>query len=128
MFFNNVTSKDLVCSNATVERSLGGGIATIGPAQGRTAVDFGAMIGFSGIVTFRQTDLLRQTASAVPDDRLLIETDAPYLSPEPVRRMRPNEPGNVVHTIRFAAHLRGETEDHLGEISTANALRFFRLE
>ena len=56
----------------------------------------------------------------------MFETDAPYLSPEPVRRVRPNVPQNVTHTVRFAAELRGQPFASLAEISTANAMRFFR--
>ncbi len=101
---------------------------TAGPAQGRTAVDFGAMIGFSGIVTFRQTDLLRQTASAVPDDRLLIETDSPYLSPEPVRKHKTNEPANVAHVATCLARVRDTSPEQLAELTTNNAARFFNID
>jgi TatD DNase family protein len=82
---------------------------------------------FTGVITFKNTDTLRQVVLETPADQLMFETDSPYLSPEPVRRMRPNEPKNLVHTIRFAAQLRGEAFEELAARSTANALRFFRL-
>jgi len=58
----------------------------------------------------------------------MFETDSPYLSPEPVRGMKPNEPRNLVHTARFAADQRGTTLDEMAAASTANAMRFFGLD
>lgn len=80
---------------------------------------------FTGVITFRKAEAVQQACAAAPLDRLFFETDAPYLSPEPVRKMRPNEPRNVVHTVAFAGRLRGMQPDELAEISTAIALRFF---
>lgn len=101
---------------------------TEGPDQARAALDFGATISFSGIVTFKQADLLRQSAIFVPDDRLLVETDAPYLSPEPVRKMKTNEPANVAHVAACVAALRGAVLEEFARITTANATRFFGLD
>lgn len=95
--------------------------------QVRTALDLGATIGFSGIVTFRKADDLRAAAAVVPDDRILVETDAPYLSPEPVRRMKTNEPANVVHVACCLAALRHTTPARFAEIAAANAVAFFGL-
>ena len=94
----------------------------------RRALDAGAAIGFSGIVTFRKSGYLRQAAAVVPDGKLLIETDAPYLSPEPVRKMKTNEPANVVHVAACLAAVRGATPEALAELTTANAVRFFGLD
>jgi TatD DNase family protein len=94
----------------------------------RRMLDLGATVSFSGIVTFKKTGSLRQAACLVPDDRLLIETDAPFLSPEPVRKMKTNEPANVVHVGRCLAGVRGVSESKLAEQTTANAARFFALE
>ncbi|MCE5278571.1 MAG: TatD family hydrolase [Planctomycetaceae bacterium] len=94
------------------------------PAAARRALDLGAMISFSGIVTFAKSQALRQTAAIVPDDRLLIETDAPYLSPEPVRKMKTNEPANVAHVARCLAAVRGVSYDAIARQTTANARRF----
>ncbi|MFW6065920.1 MAG: TatD family hydrolase [Planctomycetota bacterium] len=94
----------------------------------RRALDYGATVSFSGIVTYRKTDFLREAAKLVPPDRLLIETDCPYLSPEPVRKMRTNEPANVVHVLRMLADVRGVDAESLAERTTANAADFFGLD
>jgi len=91
----------------------------------RRAVEFGAMVSFSGIVTFRRTGYLRKAAVGVPDDRLLVETDAPFLSPEPVRKHKTNEPANVVHVAACMASVRDTSLDALAKLTTANAARFF---
>ena len=80
---------------------------------------------FTGIITFKNASAPRQACAETPADQLMFETDAPYLSPEPVRRMRPNEPQHLAHTVRFAATLRGQPFASLAEVSTANAVRFF---
>ncbi|MBN1491765.1 MAG: TatD family hydrolase [Phycisphaerae bacterium] len=86
----------------------------------------GWRISLTGVVTFKRSTELQAIAAALPADGLLLETDAPYLSPEPVRHVRPNEPANLVHTARFLAKLRGETVQSIAEASTANAAAFFR--
>jgi TatD DNase family protein len=101
---------------------------TEAPADARRALEIGATISFSGIVTFRTSDLLRQSAAIVPDDRILVETDAPYLSPEPVRKTKTNEPANVAHVCACLAAVRKTAEDQLAELTTANAVRFFDLK
>ncbi|UCD28661.1 MAG: TatD family hydrolase [Planctomycetota bacterium] len=83
---------------------------------------------FTGIITFKNSAAQQETCVETPMDQLMFESDAPYLSPEPVRRMRPNEPANVVHTIRYAAQLRGESFETLARATTANAVSFFRLK
>jgi TatD DNase family protein len=82
---------------------------------------------FTGVITFKNAAPVRRACLETALDRLMFETDSPYLSPEPVRRMRPNEPQNLVHTVRFAAGLRGEPFEELAARTTANARRFFRL-
>ena len=101
---------------------------TEGPDNVKRLIDFGATVSFSGIVTFKNTDFLRRAAALVPDDRLLIETDSPYLSPEPVRKMKINEPANVAHVAACLARVRGVSVEALAEQTTANAVRFFALE
>ena len=100
---------------------------TEGPEEARGVLDLGATISFSGIVTFRRADELRRAAQLVPDDRILIETDAPFLSPEPVRGMRTNEPANVAHVAGRLAELRGITLERFAELTTSNAERLFGL-
>jgi TatD DNase family protein len=92
------------------------------------ALDAGMHISFAGMVTFKASDDLRSVARRVPQDRLLIETDSPYLSPEPLRGRRPNEPGRVLHTLRCLAETIGVSADLLAEQTTRNAVELFRLD
>ena len=86
--------------------------------------DLGMHISFSGIVTFRREESLRAAAAAVPLDRLLIETDAPYLSPEPLRGRR-NEPSHLVHTAAVVAAAHGMSVPSLAGRTTRNARAVF---
>lgn len=95
-----------------------------GRALAETAVRLGFYISFSGILTFKKTEALRQIAVAVPADRLLIETDAPYLAPAPMRGRR-NEPSYVGHTLEALASCRGEDKDALARTTNANFFRLF---
>ena len=95
-------------------------------AEAAEAVDLGCFLGFAGMVTFRSSAALRAVAAEVPADRLLVETDSPFLSPEPLRGTR-NEPANVVHTARCLAIARGIALEELAALSTANARRVFQL-
>ena len=88
------------------------------------ALDLGFYISFSGIVTFRNALDLQSVARRVPGDRLLVETDSPYLSPVPMRGKR-NEPAFVRYTAEFLARLRGETTEELSEETTKNFFRLF---
>jgi len=96
--------------------------------EARRVLDRGYLIGLTGVVTFRNAAALRETARLVPDDRLLIETDSPYMSPEPVRKQRPNEPALLVHTVRCLAGLRGASYESLAAATSANARRLFGLD
>jgi len=97
---------------------------TGGPGLARRALDLGVYISFSGIVTFKKSDALREVAASVPLDRLLVETDAPYLAPGKYRGKR-NEPAYVVETARELARVKGITAAELAEATTANALRLY---
>jgi len=97
-------------------------------AQVGRVLEMGAQVSFSGIATFKTADDIRRAAALVPDDRILIETDAPFLSPEPVRKMKVNVPANVVHVCRRLAAVRGVAPDVLAEATTANAVRLFGLD
>lgn len=88
-------------------------------------LDLGLMISFAGMITFKKSDELREVAKRVPADRILIETDCPYLSPEPFRGKRPNEPARVAHTLRCLAIARGQRPEELAVQTTANARRLF---
>jgi TatD DNase family protein len=83
-------------------------------------------VSVAGIVTFRNADALRDAVRAVPLDRLLIETDAPFLAPVPHRGKR-NEPAHVRLVAETVAAVRGEPFDAVAAATTANALRLFRL-
>jgi TatD DNase family protein len=88
------------------------------------ALELGLFISFSGIVTFKNAEALREVARTVPLDRMLVETDAPYLAPVPHRGKR-NEPAFVADTARFLAQLRGMDEEAFAEVTTANFHRLF---
>ncbi|HNQ23079.1 MAG TPA: TatD family hydrolase [Phycisphaerae bacterium] len=89
--------------------------------------DEGWWASFTGVVTFRRAVETQQIARSCPPDQLMIETDAPYLSPEPVRSRRTNEPAYLVHIARFLADLRGTDYEALAAQMTANTERFFRI-
>lgn len=89
------------------------------------ALDMGGWISFSGILTFPRSSELREIARDVPLDRLLVETDAPYLAPVPFRGKR-NEPAWVAHTAKVLAELRGLTPAAVADLTTANFRRLFR--
>jgi TatD DNase family protein len=91
------------------------------------AIDLGMFISFSGIVTFKKADDLRSVVPEVPLDRLLIETDCPFLSPVPHRGKR-NEPAFVVEVARCLADLRGVLPEKMGQITAANFSRLFKLD
>ena len=90
----------------------------------RQALDMGFMISFSGIVTFKNAVALKDVARVIPIDRLLVETDAPYLAPAP-HRGKPNEPAYVRHVAEEIARLKDVTYDHVAETTTANFFRLF---
>jgi TatD DNase family protein len=88
-------------------------------------VAMGLYISFAGMVTFKKSDELRAIAAIVPDDRILIETDSPYLSPEPVRKIKRNEPAHMRHTASCLAEVRGATLEEFAGVTMANARRLF---
>ncbi|MCL2648015.1 MAG: TatD family hydrolase [Phycisphaerales bacterium] len=95
------------------------------PAECEAWLALGAYIGITGIVTYKNAADVQASAKLVPSDKLFIETDAPYLSPEPVRKNKINEPANVVYTARFLAALRNTPFDQLAQQTTANAAKLF---
>ena len=90
----------------------------------RDFLKLGFYVSFAGMITFPNAANLRQTAAAVPADRLLLETDSPYLAPQPVRGRR-NEPANVLHTARLLAELHKLSIEDIGRITSLNAQRLF---
>jgi TatD DNase family protein len=93
----------------------------------RAALDLGFYISFSGIVTFRNAEDLREVARLVPQDRLLIETDSPYLAPVPFRG-KTNQPAYVAHVGAAVAALRGVTPEALASATSANFERLFEVK
>ena len=96
-------------------------------AMAEAVMPLGFMISFAGNVTFKKADELREAARVVPLERLLIETDCPYLAPVPMRGRR-NEPSFVAHTAQFLGEFYNIPADELANQTTANFLRFFNLE
>ena len=92
----------------------------------REYVRMGFFISFAGSLTFKKAPHLWEAAMNVPLDRLMVETDSPYLAPEPLRGRR-NEPANVVWVLRRLAELRGLPEEEMARVTTENASRFYRL-
>ena len=92
---------------------------TAGPQLAEAALEIGFYISLAGIVTFKNAEALRETTRRVPLDRLLVETDSPFLAPVP-KRGKPNEPSYVVHTAAYLAEMLGVSEDELAERTTAN--------
>ena len=93
--------------------------------EARKILDQGYLLGFTGIVTYKKSDELREVARFTPVDRILVETDAPYLSPEPVRKQKVNEPSFVMHTAQAVAELRGISIEELDRITSENVSRHF---
>jgi TatD DNase family protein len=90
-----------------------------GPEEARQALDLGFYLSFGGVVTFPKAEALRDAARIAPEDRLLVETDAPYLAPVPKRGKR-NEPAFMVETARRLGEVRGVAPERIAEITTAN--------
>ena len=98
---------------------------TSGAELARRGLKLGGYVSFSGVITFKNADSLREIAREVPLDRLLVETDAPYLAPVP-QRGNTNEPAFVAHTAASLAALRGMSEAGLARVTTDNFFRLFR--
>ncbi len=88
------------------------------------AVELGLYVSFSGILTYKTAQNLRDTAKVLPEDRLLVETDAPFLAPLPMRG-KSNEPAYVAHTLEVLAQTRGVSREHMAQVTSANFFRLF---
>jgi len=97
---------------------------TAGPELARRALALGGYISFSGVITFKKSEDLRAIAASVPLDRILVETDSPYLAPVPHRGHR-NEPSFVAETAKVLAAARGERPEEVAEATTRNFARLF---
>jgi TatD DNase family protein len=90
-----------------------------GPEEAEQALDLGFYLSFGGVITFPKAEALREAARMAPEDRLLVETDAPYLAPVPKRGKR-NEPAFMVETARRLSEVRGVTPERIAEVTTGN--------
>jgi TatD DNase family protein len=97
---------------------------TGGAGLARRGVELGLYVSFSGVLSFNKSEELRAVAASVPSDRLLVETDAPYLAPMPMRGKR-NEPSYVRHTAAVLAKVKGVSEAEIARITTENFFRLF---
>ena len=88
-------------------------------------IDLGFYISASGVITFKKSDDLRNIFTTLPDNKILVETDSPYLSPEPLRG-KINQPSHIVHTIKKLAEIRNSNYDNLVELTKNNFLNLFQ--
>jgi len=95
--------------------------------QARMILDYGFYISVTGVVTFKNAESLRRAAGIVPTDRLMLETDCPYMSPEPMRKQKINEPALMVHTAECLAELKQMPLSDFAEAVTATSKSFFDL-
>jgi TatD DNase family protein len=95
--------------------------------QTQAVLNRGFYISFTGTVTFKRSEALREVAKMIPLDRLMIETDCPYISPHPVRNIRPNEPALLIHTAQCLADLHGVSIEDFAQIVTKTSEQFFSL-
>ncbi|MGA3066321.1 MAG: TatD family hydrolase [Tepidisphaeraceae bacterium] len=94
-------------------------------AEAHRILEAGYLLGFTGVLTFKNAEGLRQAAKEAPGDRILVETDAPYLSPEPMRKQKTNEPAWVMHTAAALAGVRGVELAEIDRMTTENAKKFY---
>ena len=93
--------------------------------EGVRVLEQGYLLGFTGVVTFKSSDQLRDLVRRTPRDQMVVETDAPYLAPEPVRKQKVNEPSFVVHTAAAIARVLDVTVEEVDRFTTENVARFF---
>lgn len=96
-----------------------------GNSLATAAIRLGGYVSFSGLITFPKCDEIREVAKHLPEDRILVETDSPFLAPVP-KRGKPNTPGFVVYTASRLAEIRGVTAETVAEVTTRNFFRLFR--
>jgi TatD DNase family protein len=95
------------------------------PGEARKILDAGYYLGFTGAATFKNADGVREAVALTPTDRLLVETDAPYLTPEPMRKQKTNEPALVVHVAAAVAKVKGLSVEEVDRLTTENVGRLF---
>ena len=93
--------------------------------EARKILDAGYLLGFTGAITFKKNDALRDAVALTPTDRMLVETDAPYLTPEPKRSQKTNEPALVVHVAETVARVKRISVEEVDRATTSNVQAFF---
>jgi TatD DNase family protein len=96
--------------------------------QAKAVLEKGWLVSFTGIITFKNGESVREAARAVPVERMMVETDCPYISPTPVRNVKPCEPAMVVHTAKKLAEIKGMGLEDFAESVTTTSKRFFGIE
>ncbi|MCX5636608.1 MAG: TatD family hydrolase [Planctomycetota bacterium] len=129
-----VHSRDAFDETMDVLEQFGSGVKKVvfhcfsgSPEQANIVLDKGYYISLTGVVTFKNASKTRQAAKIVPMDRLMLETDCPYMSPEPMRKQKINEPALMLHTAKFAAELKQMPLADFAEVVTATSRSFFSL-
>tara|TARA_B100000029_G_scaffold199882_1_gene198280 strand:- start:798 stop:1580 length:783 start_codon:yes stop_codon:yes gene_type:complete len=90
-------------------------------------LDIGCYFSASGIITFKKSSDLAETFKSIPNDRILVETDSPYLSPEPVRG-KTNEPSNIIHTVKYLSKIKKESEESVASFTSNNFFKLFDIQ
>jgi len=129
-----VHSREAFEETAEILEKYGGGLRKVvyhcfsgGGDEAKALLDKGYYVSFTGVVTFRNAGAIREAAKFVGVERMMLETDCPYMSPEPVRKQKINEPAFMVHTARFIAELKGVSVEELSEAVTRTSEEFFGL-
>jgi TatD DNase family protein len=95
------------------------------PGEARKILDAGYLLGFTGAITFKKNEALREAVALTPPDRMLVETDSPYLTPEPKRSQKTNEPALVIHVAEVLARVKNMSVAEVDRVTTANVAAFF---
>ncbi len=129
-----IHSREAFDETAEILEKYGGGLKKVvyhcfsgGVDEARSLLEKGYYLSFTGVVTFRNAGAIREAAKFVGVERMMLETDCPYMSPEPLRKQRTNEPAFMVHTARFIAELKGVGIEELAEAVTRTSEEFFGL-
>ncbi len=129
-----VHSREAFEETMAVLEQFGGGVKKVvfhcfgGSAeQAKIILEYGFYISFTGVVTFKNAESIREAAKVVPPERLMVETDCPYMSPEPLRNQKTNEPSLMIHTVKALAELKGVDLDDFAKSITATSKEFFGL-
>lgn len=99
-----------------------------GRDEARAVVERGYWVSFTGVITFRNAAEIREAVRCIPPEKILLETDCPYLSPEPKRKIRPNEPAFLVHTAAKLAELLEVSVEKIAQVTADNSRLFFKME